>query len=289
MSAENKAGLTCSATARTNFFALAGHGVLECAMRLFLRFLPVGFGCVVLLASLPLSVSADSDPAHMLKDSERPQPWPGGIIPYDISKLSPPQQTLALRAMQRWVDTGANITFVPHTTELEYVNFTGKTDAGNNTSLVGFKKGARADVNITAFWWRQQEWMPAHELGHVLGFFHEHERWDRDQRVTIHYENIKSGRAEDYDWIPKTNWLVNSLPYDYHSIMHYRICWASKCEDQCKDGIGSSPCAVIEPVDKNFDGVIGQWTDNGISALDAERARLAYGRRAASVAPTVPK
>ena len=94
--------------------------------------------------------------------------------------------------------------------------------------------------------------MPAHELGHVLGFFHEHQRWDRDQCVTIHYENIKPGRAPDYDWIPKTNWVVSSLPYDYHSIMHYRICWASKCESECKDGVGSSPCAVIEPVDKTI-------------------------------------
>ncbi len=121
--------------------------------------------------------------------------------------------------------------------------------------------------------------MPVHELGHVLGFFHEHQRWDRDQCVTIHYENIKPGRAFDYDWISQTNWLVSSLSYDYRSIMHYRICWASKCESECKDGVGSSPCAVIEPVAKQYDRIIGQWTDNGISALDAERARLAYGKR----------
>jgi len=52
--------------------------------------------------------------------------------------------------------------------------------------------------------------------------------------------------------------------------MHYRICWASKCESECTDGIGSSPCAVIVPVDKKYDGVIGQWTDNGLSPLDAD-------------------
>jgi Astacin (Peptidase family M12A) len=272
-----------------NVFALAGRSVLECFMRMFLNLSRAGFGIVVLLGLWAGPVGADSDPAHMQRNSERPQTWPGGIIPYDISKLTPAQQSIALRAMQRWMDTGANIKFVPRTTEAEYVNFTGKTNAGNNTSFDGFKKGVRNDINITAFWWRQQEWMPAHELGHVLGFFHEFQRWDRDQFVTIHYENIKPGRAEDYDWIPKTNWIVTSLPYDYHSIMHYRICWASKCEDECKDGVGSSPCAVIVPVDKKYDGVIGQWTDNGISALDAERARLFYGTRASSTAPAVPK
>jgi hypothetical protein len=239
----------------------------------------------IIVGTLPSLALADPDPTHMLKDSQKPQPWPGGVIPYDISKLTAAQQPLALRAMKLWMDTGANVQFVPRTTQMEYVNFTGNTSAGNNTSFTGYEKGARNDVNITAFWWTQGEWMPAHELGHVLGFDHEQQRWDRDQFVAIHYENIKPGRADDYDWIPKTNWLVSSLPYDYRSIMHYRICWASKCEDQCKDGIGTSPCAVIVPLDRQFDGVIGQWTDNGISALDAERTRLVYGTKRIPSAP----
>ena len=143
---------------------------------------------------------------------------------------SPPQQTIALRRCSAgW--TPARTQVLPRTTEVEYVNFTGNTNAGNNTSHVGFKPGERTDINITAFWWRELEWMPAHELGHALGFFHEHQRWDRDQFITVHYENIKPGRAHDYDRIAKTNWLVPSLPYDYRSIMHYRVCWASAGEE----------------------------------------------------------
>ena len=223
-----------------------------------------------------VAAAADSDPRHMDTHSEKPNPWPNGIVPYDISKLTIQQQQLVKRAMERWSAT-ARISFVARTNQVEYVNFTGQTNAGNNTSHVGYKKGVRNDVNITAFWWRQGEWMPAHELGHVLGLFHEHARWDRDSYVTVNYENLKLGRESDYDWVPKTNWIVSSTPYDYRSIMHYRICWASKCEGECTDGIGNSPCAVIQPVDNRYDRVIGQWTDNGISKLDAERARLAYG------------
>jgi hypothetical protein len=216
----------------------------------------------------------------MDRQAPKPQPWPRGIIPYDISRLTEAQQSIVKRAMQRWQDTGAQIVFLPRTTETEYVYFTGKTDAGNNTSQVGFRKGARTDINITAFWWRQQEWMPAHELGHVLGFFHEHSRWDRDDYVTIHYENIKPGREPDYDWVPRTNWIVSSTPYDYRSIMHYRTCWASKCESECRDGDGGSPCAVIN-AGTNYDRVIGQWGDNRISILDAKKARLVYGVKSA--------
>jgi hypothetical protein len=136
---------------------------------------------------------ADSDPAHVAVHSKKPLPWPDGIVPYDISKLSEGQQKTVLKAMQRWMDTGARVRFVPRSNQVEYVHFTGRTDAGNNTSTDGFHKGGRVDVNITAFWWGQGEWMPAHELGHVLGFHHEHQRWDRDQFLTIHYEHIKPG------------------------------------------------------------------------------------------------
>jgi hypothetical protein len=236
------------------------------------------------VAAIGAPSADESDPAHLdHSTSQKPDLWPGGIIPYDISQLAPAQQAIAKRGMQRWMDTGAQITFVPRTTEPEYIYFTGKTDAGNNTAFNGFRKGSHNEINITAFWWRQDEWMIAHELGHALGFFHEFQRWDRDKFVAIHYENIKPGRAPDYDWIAKTNWLVSTLPYDYRSIMHYRICWASQCESNCVDGIGSSPCSVIAPIDTNYDHVIGQWGDNQISALDAERARLAYGVKTAPV------
>jgi hypothetical protein len=233
--------------------------------------------CCLAIAAPAAVMGADSNPAHICEGSERPLAWPDGIIPYDISRLTDEQQILARTAMQRWMDTGARIAFVPRSSESAYVNFTGRTNAGNNTSLTGFKPGARADINITAFWWRQGEWMPAHELGHAIGFHHEHARWDRDAYVIIHYENIKEGRNGDYDWIAQTNWLVTSTPYDYYSIMHYRVCWASSCESQCRDADGASPCAVIDPIGTTYDPVIGQWSDNGISAIDAQRAKAAYG------------
>jgi len=108
-------------------------------------------------------------------------------------------------------------------------------------------------------------------LGYAIGFHHEHQRWDRDQLVAIRYENIKPGRAHDYDWIAQTNWLVTSVPYDSKFIMHYRACWASGRENECMDGC--SPGVVISPVGPKYNDVIGQWTDNGIRALDAEKAR----------------
>ena len=232
---------------------------------------------------------ADSDQAHVDAQAKKPLPWPGGVIPYDVTRLTAAQQATVKRAMDRWLETGARLQFIPKTTEVEYVYFTGNTNAGNNSSHVGFREGERTDVNITAFWWRQGEWMPAHELGHVLGLFHEHARWDRDEFVTVHYENIKPGREGDYDWVPKTNWIVTSTVYDYYSIMHYRVCWAGKCESECKDGDGSSPCAVLDPVGTNYDRVIGQWSENGISIWDGLKLRLIYGTNSPATSGQPPK
>ncbi len=218
----------------------------------------------------------ESDPTHRRDEAGRPLPWPGGVIPYDVSKLTEAQRVKVLSAMKRWEDTGAAIRFVPRTDETAYVFFTGRTDAGNNTSQVGYRPGVRVNINITSFWWNG-EWMQAHELGHVLGFFHEHQRWDRDWFVAIRYENIKEGRAHDYDWIPRADWITDATPYDYRSIMHYRVCWAGRCEAQCEDGRGDSACAVIDPLETEYDAVIGQWQDNRISAGDAAKVRAVYG------------
>ncbi|OQR74359.1 tolloid protein 1-like [Tropilaelaps mercedesae] len=60
-----------------------------------------------------------------------------------------------------------------------------------------------------------------HELGHVVGFWHEHTRPDRDNHVHIIDKNIMQG--QEYNFNKLTEEDVNSLglPYDFDSIMHY--------------------------------------------------------------------
>ena len=59
-----------------------------------------------------------------------------------------------------------------------------------------------------------------HEFGHVIGLHHEHSRKDRDRYVKIYSENIIRGVGHNFD---KLNYYEKNTPYDYYSIMHYRI------------------------------------------------------------------
>ena len=58
-----------------------------------------------------------------------------------------------------------------------------------------------------------------HEIGHVLGFYHEQSRPDRDKYVTIHHQNIIPGAESNFRKVTDVNSL--GVTYDFNSIMHY--------------------------------------------------------------------
>ena len=64
-----------------------------------------------------------------------------------------------------------------------------------------------------------------HELLHGLGFIHTHSRPDRDQYVTIAYQNIRPGKhADDFAkcTTEQCKHYAAQLPYECNSILHYR-------------------------------------------------------------------
>ena len=60
-----------------------------------------------------------------------------------------------------------------------------------------------------------------HELGHVIGFWHEQSRPDRDQYIEVILANVIPGYEFNFD--KKEENVIDSqgVGYDYNSIMHY--------------------------------------------------------------------
>ncbi|XP_051575939.1 meprin A subunit beta-like [Myxocyprinus asiaticus] len=60
-----------------------------------------------------------------------------------------------------------------------------------------------------------------HEFLHALGFIHELSRYDRDNYVTIVYENIRKGHEGNFIKYTENRTRTGGVPYDYTSVMHY--------------------------------------------------------------------
>jgi hypothetical protein len=60
-----------------------------------------------------------------------------------------------------------------------------------------------------------------HEIGHAVGLCHEHSRPDRDDFITIHWDNINEGDHIHFQQ-PNPEPIMSTVEYDYGSIMHYK-------------------------------------------------------------------
>jgi hypothetical protein len=58
-----------------------------------------------------------------------------------------------------------------------------------------------------------------HELGHTIGFLHEHSRMDRDDHIRINFNKIDPGVHGQYSKIQSDHPDYYGVPYDLYSIM----------------------------------------------------------------------
>ncbi|XP_050394072.2 tolloid-like protein 1 [Patella vulgata] len=144
--------------------------------------------------------------------------WDYAVIPYEIeTNFTGPHKALFKLAMRHW-ENHTCVTFIEKKPEDQnYIVFTERPCGC--CSFVG-KRGNGAQAisigkNCDKFG------IVVHELGHVIGFWHEHTRTDRDENVQIVYKNIMPG--QEYNFNKLNPMEVNSLgeEYDYGSIMHY--------------------------------------------------------------------
>ncbi|KAL1255626.1 hypothetical protein QQF64_013687, partial [Cirrhinus molitorella] len=166
-------------------------------------------------------------------------------IPYELSvNLSMNYKGIILRAFEQF-RLKSCIDFKPRTAEdISYISVESRDGcwsyvghiSGAQTLSIGIGCGIKGIVE--------------HEFLHALGFWHEQSRYDRDDYVTINYENIIPGREHNFDKYSKNVTTTQDTPYDYYSVMHYD-----------KNAFSNGNGSTIITKRPEFQDVIGQRLD----------------------------
>jgi hypothetical protein len=146
------------------------------------------------------------------------------------------------------------ISFVPRTTETDYVRIEYSDMCASWVGRVGGMQEMYLHPNCLTQGTVSHEWL------HVLGYFHEHSRTDRDDYVTINEENVIPEALGNFNKRSAANTDDLGIGYDYSSVMHY----------------GAYDFSISPGVLKTIDSGVNAIGSDFMSEMDIKQARLLY-------------
>ncbi len=152
--------------------------------------------------------------------------WAGGKVYYEMDPDLVPNflQTIIREAMDEYEQHTCLKFYLKNSKSTQFIRFQYNSDGCYSTS-VG-KEGGIQTINIHPGCAEHSGLL--HEIGHAIGFWHEQSRPDRDNYVTINWDNIQEGLASQFNLRHEVDYQGEE--YDYASIMHYDVYAFSKNE-----------------------------------------------------------
>jgi hypothetical protein len=203
--------------------------------------------------------------------------WPGGVVYYQVVNGSSAVSTAIttfnadFAGVVQWVNGTGSGTYVD--IDLDSSDMTGSCDV----TTIGYPPYANTVISMGGSITCSISTI-LHEMGHVIGMYHEFTRTDRDSYVTMYYDNAIKG-SWPYDFAINTQNQQLLTPYDYASVMQYPPYVLSANGGPV---IESIPAGI--PM-QGTEGVPGAGHQD-YSAADKEAIRRLYGSPPTSVTVT---
>jgi hypothetical protein len=184
----------------------------------------------------------------------KPEPWPGETLPYRLGDGLTESQKEAIVKIGQVLGNERIIKMRPY-------------DPYKDKAYVYFKKGSNhcyAEVGYTgkvtqvALNERCGYGEIFHEVFHVLGFFHEQNRYDRDDYIKILWENINEEHWPQFEKFPKESFPEalqdpGLTPFSFYTFMLYRPTAFSNNNDFSIVNVSGDPYAqILEPTTEDF-------------------------------------
>ncbi|KAM3931007.1 astacin-like metalloendopeptidase [Leptodactylus fuscus] len=145
-------------------------------------------------------------------------------VPYVVSAEYTDFENVMFDVAMKEFESMTCIKFVNRTTESDYISIQSGAQCWSYIGRIGGKQVVSIGMPACI----QYKYIQ-HELLHALGFYHEHNRRDRDNYINVLWKNIGK---HDQKYFELDNGNTLNLPYGYNSVMHLRSYEYSKISGQ---------------------------------------------------------
>lgn len=164
---------------------------------------------------------ADARNGQLTYGSTIGKQWPDKTVPYEYA-LDIVARPRAQQVIQQAIDDYHKYTcikFKKRTTEAHYIQF---HQGSGCSSYVGYNGGTGWPMKVSLHQNCWRKGIVIHELGHAIGLLHEQSRPDRDNHVSIIWDNIKSDMKFNFK---KTETSEHRFTWNPVRLREYNALW----------------------------------------------------------------